>query len=33
MGHDFPPSAIDRIGDLIAETVARANSVAQPAMA
>ncbi|MCG8392082.1 MAG: alpha/beta fold hydrolase [Pseudomonadales bacterium] len=33
MGHDFPPSVIDRIGELIAETVARANSVAQPAVA
>ena len=33
MGHDFPPSVIDRIGELIAETVGRANSVAQTAVA
>jgi pimeloyl-ACP methyl ester carboxylesterase len=32
MGHDFPPSVIDRIGELIAETAGRANSVVPPAV-
>ncbi|KGD65150.1 alpha/beta hydrolase [Alcanivorax nanhaiticus] len=33
MGHDFPPSVIDRMGSLIADTAAKAGSTAQPVMA
>ena len=33
MGHDFPPSLLQRMGELIAETAGRANSVGQPAVA
>lgn len=33
MGHDFPPAVLDQMSDLIAETAARANSLAQPSMA
>ncbi|MZR64216.1 alpha/beta fold hydrolase [Alcanivorax sp. DP30] len=33
MGHDFPPSVLDRMGDLIAETAVRGGNGVQPAMA
>lgn len=33
MGHDFPPSVIDRLAALIGDTVARGHNAGQPALA